>query len=567
MPTLLTQKSWKVRPHNSALQLTLNQALGIHPIVAQILINRGIAEVSEAEAFLSSDIKSLHDPFLLKDMDKAVARIRQAREKRERVLIFGDYDVDGVTSTALLYTALKEMGMEAINHIPHRMHDGYGLNEEIGQTAKAQGIKLLIAVDCGITACREVSALRAQGLDVIVIDHHELGPEGLPVAEAVIDPKRRDCSYPFKHLAAVGLVGKLIQAMTGKLSDDELALIALGTIADVVPLTGENRTFVKAGLPRISETKNIGLSALLDVAKIKGKKLRPFSVGFILGPRINATGRMDSAHKSLDLLLSRSYQEAYTLAKFLDSLNSQRQKMQKNILEEAVSLIGQEVNFKEHRVIVLSKEGWHKGVLGIVAARVAEMYSRPTVIISLEEGMGTASARSIEGFHLNEALTHCAQILEGFGGHRLAAGLTIREENIGQFRSRINDFAKDILTVRDLVPTVAIDAEVALSDLTMDMVKQIDLLEPYGEGNPEPVFCSRQVTVKNKPLVHAKDTLKFWVSDGSASVSVVGFGMGKYQEMLFPGQKVDMVFTVGVDDWNKAPAVQIKLKDIQESPA
>ncbi len=567
MPTLGYQKQWKIQNPNPQLQFLFSNHFQLHPIIAQLLINRGILTIAMAESFLSPEIAKLHDPFLLKDMDIAIKRIRQAKVDNERVLIFGDYDVDGVTSSVIMHKALKKAGIQAINHIPHRMLDGYGLNENVVNLAKQAGASLVITVDCGITARREVDLLNAQGVDVIIFDHHEPSAEGIPQAHSVVNPKRKDCSYPFKDLASVGLMGKFTQAFWGALDEDDLDLIALGTIADVVPLRGENRIFVKSGLPKIETTKNKGLAALLDVAKIKGKAIRPYYVGFILGPRLNATGRMDSAKKSLDLLLSEDDVEAYALAQFLEETNSERQRFQKEVVEEAVRQVEEEVNFNDHKVIVLSKEGWHKGVLGIAASRVTEMYYRPTIIISLDSGVGTASARSIDGFHLHEALSHCASTLENFGGHRLAAGLTIRSENIGRFRDQINDFAKEVLQGRQLIPSLSIDCEISLNAIDLDLINAIDRLEPYGEGNPSAVFCSRGLSVRGKPAVLGKETLKFWVTDGQSVISAVGFGMAKYSDLVSAGEKLDLAFELAIDDWNKAPTAQLKIKDIKRSEA
>ncbi len=564
MPETIVKKNWKVRSFDPAVQKPLIQSLNISPIIAQILINRGITQIADAKIFFNADLSFLHDPFLLKDMDKAVARIRLALQRKENILIFGDYDVDGVTSSAILHKALKNFGLTVFNHIPHRMQDGYGLNEGVADYASELKIDLLITVDCGITAIKEVTAINQKGIDVIIIDHHEPSGEGLPPALAIIDPKRKECSYPFKHLASVGLSAKFIQALNGSIEED-LDLVALGTIADVVPLKGENRIFVKAGMPKLSETKNTGLAALMDIAKIKGKKFRPHYAGFVLGPRLNATGRLDSAKVSLDLLLSEEQDQAYALAQSLESMNTERQRLQRAVVQEALQLIEEDSGFHEQRVIVISKEGWHRGVLGIVASKVMEMYYRPTIVISLKEGVGTASARSIEGFHLHQALSHCSNILEAFGGHKLAAGLTIKEENIGQFKGLINDFAKDLLQVRDLVPSIDIDGEIPISSLNLDLAQKIAELEPYGEGNSEPVFCSRQLTVKSRPQVLGKETLKFWVTDGRATFSAVGFGLARFQDLVQYGEKIDLAYQVGIDDWNKAPTVQLKLKDIQVS--
>lgn len=564
MPASIIQKHWKIRTPNPLAQRNISDQLNIHPIVAQLLINRGVNTPLEAKEFLFPDLDRLYDPFLLKDMDKTVARIFQAREKRERVLVFGDYDVDGVTSSALLHKGLTRLGIEVITHIPHRMEDGYGLNVAIGQVAKEQGVSLLISVDCGVTAVKEVEAISALGIDVMILDHHEPSDEGLPAAYAVVDPKRADCRYPFKHLASVGLVCKLLQALFKKVPEEDLDLVALGTIADVVPLRGENRILVKKGLPLIGFTKNKGLAALIDIAKLKGKEFKPHFVGFVLGPRINATGRMDSAQKSLDLLLAQSDAEAYTLARHLEELNNQRQQLQREVIQEVQDLMEEEFD-EDNKVLVLCKEGWHKGVLGIVASRVVETHYRPTVIISFENGKGTASCRSIEGFHLNEALAHCGELLENFGGHKLAAGMTILEENVEQFKRMINNFAKDIVSAERMVPTIEIDCEVSLAQLNLRMVELTDGLEPFGQNNPAPVFASRKLTVKSHPSIVGRDTLKFWVTDGVRTVSVVGFGKGKYKGLIGPGKRIDLAYQLMIDDWNKAPTVQLKLVDLKVS--
>ena len=558
-------KRWKIKTPDPQLQVSLSDALRIHPIIIQLLINRQIKTPHEAEHFLKADLASLHDPFFLLDMDEAVTRIKKAQAAREKVLIYGDYDVDGVTSSAILRNVLKKMDMEVINYIPHRLEEGYGLNLKIVDMVRQKGVTLLITVDCGITAFKEVEALKQNGIDVIIIDHHHLSEGRLPGAVAVINPRRPDCPYPFKELASVGLAAKLSQALLGEKETvaEYLELVALGTIADVVSLQGENRIFVKNGLPRMAQTKNKGLLALLDVAKLKGKPLRPYYVGFILGPRINATGRMGSAHQSLDLLLSESEEEAYALARNLDEQNAERQKTQSTILAEAMGIVEQQVNFKDHRVIVIHKDGWHKGVLGIVASRLVEKYYRPAIVISTEGGIGTASARSISGFHLVEALSHCAGCLENFGGHRLAAGLTVKSEHITNFRETINAFAQTVIKAEDLIPALEIDAQIPLASLTLDLMKAIEGLEPYGEGNLEPVFCSLNLTVKGQPALMGKDTIKFWVTDGEKVLSVVGFGMGKFQELIRHGTPVDVAYHLFIDDWNKKPTVALKLKDLR----
>lgn len=558
------QKRWIIKAPDPQKQKSLSDALEIHPVVAQILINRGIDSPGAAKHFLDASLADLHDPFLFKDMDKAMARVKQAQAQKEKILIFGDYDVDGVTSSALLHNLFKKMGIEVINHIPHRMHDGYGLNRYIAEDALKERVSLLITIDCGITAVEEVDILNENGIDVIVIDHHEPG-EKLPNAKAVINPKRKDCAYPFKDLASVGLAAKFAQAALGEFPQEFIDLVALGTIADIVPLVGENRIFVKNGLPQMTVTKNLGLAALIETSKIKDKSLRPYHVGFVLGPRINAAGRMDTAHTALDLFLTEDANEAIRLAKILNNHNQNRQKMQRDVAEEAIAIIEESVNFNEDKIIVLSKEGWHKGVLGIVASKITDRYYRPSIIISLKEGIGTASARSIDGFHLHEALSSCSSCLENFGGHEGAAGLTIRQENIVQFRTQINQFATGLLQADKLTPTVEIENEITLKDVTLKLAQVLDMLEPFGEANPQPVFCARKLFLKGYPQMLGKDTLKFWVTDNKQTVSAVGFGMAKYRDLVASGAPIDLAFYITIDDWNKAPTVQLMLKDIRLS--
>ena len=557
------EKNWQIKEANPALQSHFSQNLNIDPIIAQLLINRGILEIDAAKRFLSAALSTLYDPFLLKDMDKAIARIKQARAHNERVLIFGDYDVDGVVSTALLHAMLTDFGLDVINFIPHRIEQGYGLNHEIADFAKEKNVSLIITIDCGITACGEVDTINKLGIDVIIIDHHEPPDDGLPQALAIVNPKQKDCAYPFDYLASAGLVMKLYQALFGKVNEDYLDMVAIATIADIAPLQSENRIFVKHGLPRINVTKNKGLLALLDVAQIKNKSLSPYHIGFMLGPRINAAGRMDTAHTSLDLFLTDDTVEALRLAQQLDRHNGDRQRMQQNIVEEAFAIIEGDEGLRGQKVIVVSKEGWHEGLVGIVASKIKDKYYRPAIVMAIKDGVAVASARSVNGFHLQEALSKCGHCLENFGGHAGAAGLTIKEENIDTFRLLINEFAQDILVAEKLTPSLSIDCELPLSELNLNLVERVNALAPFGEGNPTPVFCTQNVRVFSAPQTLGKNTLKFWVSDGPFVFSAVGFGMGELKNQIQKGQSLDIAYELGIDDWNKAPAVQIVLKDIR----
>ena len=555
-------KKWRLAVSDRAVVQQLSSSLEIHPIIAQLLVNREVLTIHDAQLFLNADLSSLYNPFLLTDMDRAIERIEKAKKLQERILIYGDYDVDGVTSSALLRRTLKRFGIAATNYIPHRMEEGYGLNLSIVEFAQSQNIHLIITVDCGINAFEAIEAITKGGIDVIVIDHHELDGDRIPNAVAVIDPKRSDCLYPFKNLSAVGLVAKLTQALLGHFPEEDLDLVALGTVADVVALRGENRIFVKKGLPLIERSTKHGLRALLDVAKIAGKKMKPYYIGFVLGPRLNAAGRMDSANIALDLLLSEDEPTAIMLARSLEEHNIKRQKTQMIVVDEAIAMIEDSAYLRSSQIIVVAKEGWHKGVLGIVASRIVEKYNRPTVVITLIDGLGTGSARSIDGFHLHEAFTSCAAMLDNYGGHKRAAGLRLKSVNIDLFRKAINHFASKVMTSEKFVPVLDIDCEVTFSQIDLGLVEIIESMEPHGEGNPTPVFCSRNLTVKSIPVLMGKDTIKFWVTDGNRTISAVGFGMGSYKEAVRLGSKVDLAFCLSIDDWNKAPTAQLILKDI-----
>ncbi|MGE0267649.1 MAG: single-stranded-DNA-specific exonuclease RecJ [Candidatus Omnitrophota bacterium] len=558
-------KIWNIKTLNPKLQIKLSDALGIHPIISQLLVNRSIDDIEEAANFLNPELKSLHDPFLFKGMDKAVERILQAAKNSERVLIFGDYDVDGVTSSYILNSTLSRLGLDLIHHIPHRMNDGYGLNHEIAEIAFQQKVNLLITIDCGITAYDEVESIRNKGIDVIIIDHHEPSDSRLPNALAIIDPKQKDCPYPFKELASAGLALKVSEALTKKTSEDLLGFAALGTVADVVPLKGENRIIVKHGLKLIHKTKNKGLKALLKSSKIDKGPLTPFHIGFILGPRINAAGRMGTAHTSLDLFLCDDEEQAEHLTGELESYNLERQKMQNDTITEAMAIVEGQINFKEQKVIVLNKEGWHKGILGIVASRLTDKYYRPAIVISTHEGIGTASCRSIEGFHIQNALQECQDILENYGGHEGAAGLTIRQEKIDPFREMINTIAHRVLEVKELTPSITIESEIPLTSVDEQLAGTLESLQPFGEGNPQPVFCSRRLTVKSYPQIMGRGTLKFWIEQDGKTISAVGFGMERFAGLIRPGEQIDLAYEIAIDDWNKAPQAQLRLKDIKIS--
>lgn len=557
------QNSWKIQAANSALGLKLSQKLNIHPLICQILINRGMTDHESLGKFLNGDISHLYDPFLLKDMQKATDRIKKAAKNKEKVLVFGDYDADGVTSCAILLSALKKMGIQTQYYIPHRVNEGYGINENAVKFAKQHKITLFISVDCGTANFKEIDSLNKAKIDAIVIDHHKPLEDKLPKAFAIVNPKQPGCKYPFKDLAAVGVVFKVLQAISGDSAFEDLDLVSLGTVADVMDITGENRIIVKEGLRRLNETKRVGVKALIEAASLKNKKITPGFVSFILAPRINASGRMDSAEKSLKLFLTEDASEAQILASDLNNHNRQRQKIEEETLRQALDLISRDVNFKEHYVIVLGQDGWHEGVLGIVASKIMDRFYRPTIIISWDEKLGKGSARSIDKFHIFEALSGCAEFLESFGGHQHAAGLTILKDNIDKFRSQINQIAKKTLSDLDLIPSLDIDAQVPLSTLDVDLVSAIENLEPFGVGNPYPLLCSRNLEIKSKPTIVGKDTIKFWVTDGKLTAQAIGFGQANLFDLIREANSIDLVYSPSIDDWHKPAEIQLEIKDLK----
>ncbi len=544
------------------LQHTLSQELGISIILSQILANRGISGPEEAEKFLNAGLKDLLDPYSFADMSRAVELVKKAAKASEPVMIFGDYDVDGVTSVALLKTALLKLGIKAAHHIPHRIKEGYGLNKDILQIARNKNIKLLITVDCGTNSHEEIKELRKRNIEVIITDHHEPSRDNKTSASALINPKVEGCGYKYRDLAGVGVAFKFVQAITGEKLFDELDLVSLGTIADVVPLRRENRIIAKEGLPRITRTKRVGLAALIESSGIKDKKITPTFVSFILGPRLNASGRMSDADLSLRLLLTEDEAEARSIAKEIEAHNRQRQKIEERIMNEAENLINSEVNFKEHKVIVIAKEDWHQGVIGIVASKLADRFYRPTILISLTEDLCKGSGRSIKNFHLFQALSDCKDYLENFGGHQHAAGLVIARDNIAEFKKTINRLAEERLMLEDLLPSLQIDIELPLSDLDEKMIAELERLEPFGEGNPEPLFYSRALKLRGEPQILGRGTLKFWVTDGKATYQAIGFGMSNLKDSLTGADSFDLIYTPRMDDWNGEASAILEITDI-----
>jgi len=555
-------KILKIPSADIPFQKKLNKELGISQILAQILINRGISSLKEAEEFLNSKLSHLLDPYSFSEMPKAVDLIKQAIKNKEKVLVYGDYDVDGITAVTLLKETLTKTGLDVLHYLPHRIQDGYGLTRNILDIAKREHIHLLITADCGISNHKEVEALRKHNIEVIITDHHEPQGNKLPPASSIINPKVKESGYKFRELAGVGVAYKLCQAISGTNLLDELDLVALGTIADVVPLIGENRIIAKEGLAKLPNTMRHGLKALIRNANIKNKKFTATHVSFIFAPRINASGRMDSAETSLKLLMSKNDSEAEGFASVIEAHNRERQKIESKIMEEAEDLINREINFKDHKVIVLAKEDWHQGVLGIVAAKLADRFMRPTIIISLGDKLCKGSGRSIQNFHLFHALKECQEFLSAFGGHAHAVGLVIDKEKIKDFKDTINRFAHEKLKIEDLLPSLDVDMEVSFSDLSEKTIIELESLEPFGTGNPEPLFYTRNLKLKGVPQVLGRETLKFWVSDGEITFQTIAFGMSSFKESLMQAKSFDLVYSPRMDSWNDFDSVILEVRDM-----
>ena len=557
-------KRWVIAKPEPALAETLARELHLALSITQVLINRGYRTAAAASSFLNPQLRQLGDPFDLPDMGAAVERILVAIANKERIVIYGDYDVDGVTSSALLRRVLQTAGATVANFLPQRAEEGYGLSADgIARCLKEHQPQLLIAVDCGTSSVREIADLHKHGVDTIVLDHHE-PPEKLPECVAVVNPKRIAGS-PLGVLASVGVAFKLAHALLKRekrLAEridlrEHLDLVAVGTVADLVPLTGENRILVRAGLERLPATQKIGLRALMEVADVPDK-VSPYHVGFRIGPRLNAAGRLADAMAALKLLLTDDATRAAELAKLLNEHNARRQGIEGQIVEEAIAIA--RTNSSD-RILVLAKEGWHVGVIGIVASRVLQVYHRPTVVIGIEEGMGKGSCRSVSGFSIVGALQHCAPLLEKFGGHEMAAGLSVKADKIDGLREMLNEFAGRMLKDEDLQPQVRIDSLVKLDDLDADFFEQLERLEPCGTENPTPLFAVEGVHLRGKPRIVGKNHLRFSVTDGDTTVQAIWWGKGDFE---FPEGAFDIAFTPELNEYGGTESVQLKVRDIRE---
>lgn len=568
---IMLEKIWEYKNEKFERADIINfaKSCNIPPAMAVILMNRGICDEKSAAAYFKKGLDGIHDPFLLNDMEEAVARILAAVSAKEKITVYGDYDADGVTSTAVLYGFLKKIGADADYFLPDRFKDGYGLNIPAINRIARSGTKLMITVDCGITSVGEVEFAKTQGLDVIITDHHTC-KDTLPRAAAVINPKREDSTYPFRELAGVGVAFKLVLALAVRLgysSKDVFyeyaALAAIGTIADVVPLLDENRIIADRGISVISSGKNPGIRALCEAASIGNRPVDSTAVAFMLAPRLNVAGRLEHADTAERLLTETDYSAALETAMHLNETNNKRRQIEQQIFEEALR---QAESFEsEQYVYVLAHEGWHHGVIGIVASRICERFYRPCILISCENGKGKGSGRSIEELNLFDALSDSDELLSAFGGHSQAAGLSISAENIDEFRKCINAYAKKQLDGKKLLPKLKIDCRLNPADITLNAAKMINTLEPFGCGNEMPVFALTGAAVSRIAAMGADGRhLRMELSCKGYTFSAVGFGMGDLCESLFPGDRVSVAFCLSINSYRGSESLQLMIKDIKK---
>ena len=569
----MSEKKWIFLNKNSdsALAGALASELSVPPIVASVLVNRNIKTSCDAKAFLTKSRLDTHHPFLMKDAEKAARRLLDAIRANEKIVIYGDYDVDGITATAIMYRFLKSLGADVSYYIPNRADEGYGINTRALSGFARNGIGLVITVDCGITAIDEIEFAKTIGLDFIVTDHHTC-KEKIPCAYAVMNPKQNDCGYPFVHLAGVGVAFNLILAtalVSGenarKYYDMFIDIVAIGTIADVVSLTGENRLFVSDGLKKLQTTDNKGLLALFSTASINSKPISAGTVSFSIAPRINAAGRIGSAELAVELLVTDDENRAKTIAQKLEDENKTRQETELRILGEAIDMIEHDPKKDEKKVFVLAKEGWHQGVIGIVASRIVDRYHKPAILISLNECVGKGSGRSVRGFNLFDALSFCSALMTKYGGHELAAGLGIMEDNIEEFDETINKYAAENMSRDANIASINIDFEVFSPDITIKNAQALSLLEPFGMNNPQPIFALKNTHLVSCRLLSSGKHCKLTVSLNGRQFEFLGFGMGDKAERFVIGDRLDIAFTMDTNSFRGETQLQLVIKDIRFS--
>ncbi|WP_449537100.1 single-stranded-DNA-specific exonuclease RecJ [Ferdinandcohnia sp. Marseille-Q9671] len=561
---LQSKTRWKVNESNNEITNLLVNELQVTPLVASLLVNRGLTTTQSARDFIEPDTSEFHDPFLLDQMEIAIDRITQAIKNEEKILVFGDYDADGVSSTTVMLTALREKGATVEFYIPNRFTEGYGPNEAAFRWAKTEGFSLIITVDTGISALHEAEVAKELGIDLIITDHHEVGPI-LPLATAIIHPKKPNSQYPFKELAGVGVAFKVAHALRGEVPTDLLDVAVIGTIADLVPLHGENRLLAKKGIRALQTTSRPGIKALLKKARVESNDISEETVGFAIGPRINAVGRLQSADPAVDLLMTNDPEEAAYIAEEIDELNKERQQLVNQMTQEAIKEVEENYPPETNSVLVIAREGWNSGVVGIVASRLVDRFYRPTIVLSVdpEKRLAKGSARSIEGFNLYESLSTCRDILPHFGGHPMAAGMTLNLDHVDELRTRLNGIAAEVLEPEDFQPITSVDAVCSIQEVTIELIMEINKLAPFGMGNPKPKFQINDAEISTIKRIGADQShLKVVLQQEPNVLDGVGFGLGHACEGISPLSKVSVIGELSINEWNNNRKPQMMLQDI-----
>ncbi len=560
-------KKWQIYETDETKVQEIQEKNNINKLLATILANRNITTEEDIRLFLKPTKNDFHDPFLITDMKKAVERIIKAIESQEKVTIYGDYDVDGITSITVLKSFLQDRGLEVNTYIPNRLDEGYGLNQNAIKKIVDSGCDLMITVDCGISAIDEIAYANSLGVETIITDHHEPGNE-LPNAFAVIDNKRKDSKYPFRELAGVGVVFKLIQAIviTLNLKEEEylkyLDIVCVGTVSDIVPLMDENRVIAKLGLMLIRQTKNIGLHSILRTSGYS--KIDSNTISFGVAPRINACGRMGKAEEALELLLTKNINKATELSRRLNEHNKNRQETEKSIFENAVKQIQKE-HLEEGNSIIVCGKNWHHGVIGIVASKITEMYFKPCILLSFEEdGIGKGSGRSIPGFDLHDALMQCSDTIEKFGGHSMAVGITVRKDKFKDFKNKFEEIVTKA-HIEEIVPIIQIDSKIDLKDINKDVVESLKQLEPFGEGNKMPIFLFKNLKINSIRALSEGKHLKVTLKDNNTIINGIGFNLGHLVDDYRIGDKIDVIGVLEINTFNGEESLQINIKDIMRS--
>lgn len=559
-------KKWQVYQVDNEKVEQIQQKYEVNKLLATILANRGIVEEKQIDKFLHPKRSDFYNPYEMPDMEIAVSRIIKAIENEEKTIIYGDYDVDGITSVTVLKSFLEERGLEVAEYIPNRLNEGYGLNNNAVEKIASQGYTLMITVDCGISAVEEVRYANELGIETIITDHHEPGNE-LPAALAVVDAKRKDNKYPFRNLAGVGVVFKLSQAIGMRLDLEEkeylkyLDIVCIGTISDIVPLVDENRVIVKLGLKLVEQTKNLGLKSILKSAGYS--KIDSTTISFGVAPRINASGRMGHQEDALKLFLSKEIDEVNELTQKLNDYNRIRQETEKNIYAEVISKIEKD-NLSEKNTIVVMGKNWHHGVIGIVSSKITEMYFKPSILLCEEDDCGKGSGRSIPGFDLYEALTECKEFIDRFGGHSMAIGINIKKEKFKNFKDKLEEIATQ-KHIEDIVPILKIDAQVSLDEISKDMVDSLKELEPFGEENKTPLFVFKNLKIDSIRALSEGKHLKLTLKDSKNIVNAIGFNLGELTNEYKIDDRVDVVGNLEINSFNGMENIQINIKDIMKS--